>query len=172
MNSIIKYLNMRCIICLVLVSGIFSSEIFSGKSLITSSNLVADCNEVQISVSKVIEDEKEVEKVVKPFDMIYIGDFKVTAYCPCEKCCGVYAKSSGIRRTSIGVPVYEGSTIAVDSKIIPYGTKVYIEGIGVRIAADCVGAIKGQKIDIFYNKHSDALKIGVGNFKVYKLSDN
>lgn len=79
----------------------------------------------------------------------YIGDFKLTGYCPCAKCCGSYGN-----KTATGVTPKEGTTIAVDPRVIPYGTTVYIEGVGYRVAQDCGGAIKSKKIDVFVSNHS------------------
>ena len=77
-----------------------------------------------------------------------------TAYCDCRKCCG---KTDGI--TASGAKAVEGVTVAMN-KSVPFGTKVYIEGVGERIVQDRGGAIKGNNIDIFFDNHSDALKFG------------
>ena len=82
--------------------------------------------------------------------------FTLTAYCGCEKCCG---KSDRI--TATGAYAVEGVTIAVDPAVIPYGSLVDIEGIGTFVAGDCGGAIKGNKIDIYFERHEDALKFGI-----------
>jgi 3D (Asp-Asp-Asp) domain-containing protein len=60
---------------------------------------------------------------------------------------------------------------AVDTSVIPLGTKLYVEGYGYAIAADTGGAIKGNRIDLCYNSHSAALASGYGhtNVKVYVL---
>lgn len=52
------------------------------------------------------------------------------------------------------------STIAVDPKVIPLGTKVYVSGYGVAIAADTGGAIKGNIIDVFLNSHAECISWG------------
>lgn len=61
------------------------------------------------------------------------------------------------------------STIAVDPSIIPYGTKLYVQGYGFAIAADCGSAIKGNKIDVFFDTKAEALKWAVKYVKVYVL---
>lgn len=82
--------------------------------------------------------------------------FTITAYCGCEKCCG---KTDRI--TATATHAVEGVTIAVDPAVIPYGSLVDIEGIGTFVAEDCGGAIKGNKIDVYFERHEDALKFGV-----------
>ena len=54
----------------------------------------------------------------------------------------------------------EGVTIAADTSILPFGTKVIIEGVGERIVQDRGGAIKGNHIDLFFNSHQAALEFG------------
>lgn len=61
------------------------------------------------------------------------------------------------------------STIAVDPSVIPYGTKLYVEGYGFAIAADTGTSIKGNKIDVFFNTYKEACNWGVRNVKVYVL---
>ncbi|AOQ24566.1 hypothetical protein MTAT_19090 [Moorella thermoacetica] len=62
-------------------------------------------------------------------------------------------------RTATGIKVRRG-VVAVDPKVIPLGTKLYIEGYGEAIAADTGGAIKGNKIDLFMDSKQEALRWG------------
>lgn len=62
--------------------------------------------------------------------------------------------------TSSGTTVTEGRTIAVDKSIIPMGWWVYIEGIGFRRAEDTGSAIKGNKIDVYFDSTAYANKFG------------
>ncbi|MBQ2937394.1 MAG: G5 domain-containing protein [Clostridia bacterium] len=80
--------------------------------------------------------------------------YKVTAYCPCAKCCG---KSNGI--TAAGTRATAGRTVAASSKF-SFGTKLNING-HVYTVEDRGGAISGNKIDIFVNSHAEALAWGV-----------
>ncbi len=70
--------------------------------------------------------------------------------------------------TSTGAPLVEGDTIAVDPTIIPYGTRVIING-HIFTASDCGGAIKGNHIDVFVNDHNRGNNLGVYFTNVYLL---
>ena len=83
-----------------------------------------------------------------------LGRFKCTFYCSCRKCSGKWGHS-----TASGARCEEGITIAVDPKVIPLGTEVMIDGIGVRIAQDT--GVKGRWIDVFMESHSECLQNGV-----------
>ncbi len=80
--------------------------------------------------------------------------YKITAYCPCAKCCG---KTNG--RTASGTRATAGRTVAASSKF-SFGTKLNIGG-HVYTVEDRGGAINGNKIDIFVNSHAEALAWGV-----------
>ena len=80
--------------------------------------------------------------------------YKITAYCPCSKCCG---KATG--RTASGTKATPGRTVAASSKYA-FGTKLNIGG-HIYTVEDRGGAITGNKIDIFVNSHSEALQWGV-----------
>lgn len=59
-------------------------------------------------------------------------------------------------------------TIAVDPRIIPYGTKVYIPKFNMTfVAEDCGGGIKGNRIDIFMNSSSECYNWGVRSIDIY-----
>lgn len=96
----------------------------------------------------------------------YVGEFTITYYCPCVKCCG---KTDGI--TASGTLAKEGQTVAADWDILPPGTKIFIEGIGFRTVEDKGGGVKGNKLDVFMNSHSAALDAGVGQAKVYVVEE-
>ena len=95
-----------------------------------------------------------------------LGNFKLYAYCPCESCSEGYGHS-----TASGARATEGCTIAVDPKVIPYGTKVKING-HVYVAEDCGAAIKNKKIDIFFENHKDTVKFGVQKAEIFILVED
>ncbi len=92
----------------------------------------------------------------------YIGDFKITHYCVCSKCCGKSPTNPTYGITATGTLATAGRTIAVDPRKIPYGSKVVIDG-HTYIAEDCGGLIKGNKIDICVSSHTEAHQRGVRN---------
>ncbi|MFL0581897.1 3D domain-containing protein [Solibacillus silvestris] len=78
-----------------------------------------------------------------------------TAYTAnCKGCSGITKTGLNLRKNpSLKV-------IAVDPKIIPLGSKVWVEGYGIAVAGDVGSAIKGKKIDIFMSKKSTAKNWG------------
>lgn len=90
-----------------------------------------------------------------------MGTYKITAYCSCASCCG---KSDGI--TASGTKAKQGRTIAADTSVLPFGTKVVIDGRTYTVE-DRGGAIAGKRIDVYFNSHKEAIKWGVKYLKVY-----
>ena len=82
--------------------------------------------------------------------------FTVTAYCPCEKCCGAYANGY----TATGEKATQGVTIAADPDVLPMGTEIELDGHTYTVQ-DTGGAIAGNRLDLYFDSHEDALRWGV-----------
>ncbi|WP_241663256.1 G5 and 3D domain-containing protein [Peribacillus simplex] len=92
---------------------------------------------------------------------IYVSSTAYTASC---KGC------SGVTSTGVDLKSNPGAKIiAVDPSVIPMGSKVYVEGYGYAVAADKGGAIKGNRIDVFFSSKNDAYRWGVKRVKVRVL---
>lgn len=61
--------------------------------------------------------------------------------------------------------------VAVDPRVIPYYTKMYIPGYGIAIAGDTGGAIRGNRVDLFMDSYEEAINWGRRNVEVYILGD-
>lgn len=97
----------------------------------------------------------------------YLGVFEITGYCNDEKCTGKNPSDKGYGITKSGKVAKRG-TVAVDPKVIPLGTKLKIEGFDtIFISEDIGGAIKKNKIDIWFPTHQDALDWGRQKRKVW-----
>ncbi|WNQ12383.1 3D domain-containing protein [Paenibacillus aurantius] len=97
---------------------------------------------------------------------------KLTAYTAGYESTGKRPSDPSYGITYSGSRVKEGRTIAVDPSVIPLGSTVYIENIGIRQAEDTGSAIKGKRVDIYMNDLQEALHFGVKpNVKVYVLSE-
>lgn len=100
-------------------------------------------------------------------ELVSLGEFRITAYCPCEVCCGNWAKDRPVDEdgsllvfTASGDLAVEGVTIAADTSVLPFGTEVIIDDVKY-IVQDRGKAIKGNKIDVYFENHQDALEFGV-----------
>ncbi len=90
---------------------------------------------------------------------------RVTAYCPCPKCCGRY--SDGI--TASGHKICLGDFFVAADRKYPFGTEMivpgYKSGEAVKVL-DRGGVIRGNRLDVFFDSHQEALQWGVRNLDV------
>ena len=98
-----------------------------------------------------------------------------TAYDLSYASCGKNPGDRGYGITASGMRAQRG-VIAVDPRVIPLGTKLYVESLdgspdyGYAIAGDTGGAIKGNRVDLFMDSYSEAIGFGRRQVKVYILS--
>lgn len=94
---------------------------------------------------------------------------KATAYTAGYESTGKHRGHPAFGITYSGTRVQEGRTIAVDPEVIPIGTWVYIEDMGLYRAEDTGGKIKGSRIDIYMQNVDEALEFGVQEVNVYLI---
>lgn len=141
------------------------------NKLLLETNRANKLNESLTDIRLMLEEARKTIDELKneEYKLVYIGNYKLTHYCTekREHTCG-----TGTGLTATGTKVTAGRSIAVDPSIIPYGSKVYIEGYGWRIAEDCGGGVDGKHIDIAVDSHSHALKMGTKTGGVWLLVKN
>lgn len=91
----------------------------------------------------------------------YTLDFQSTGRHPGDPLFGVTA--SGLM-AQVGV-------VAVDTNVIPFHTRLYIEGYGFAVAGDRGGAIRGDKVDLFFDTREETLQFGRQHIRVWILDD-
>lgn len=92
---------------------------------------------------------------------LHVVMMEVTAYCPCTKCCG--PKAHGVTASGKLISYNGGKFVAADVKKLPFGTKLIIPGYANGESVEVLdkgGAIKGNKLDLFFPTHAEALKWG------------
>jgi 3D (Asp-Asp-Asp) domain-containing protein len=100
---------------------------------------------------------------------------QATAYDLSFESCGKYPGEPGYGITASGTYAKVG-TVAVDPRVIPLGTKMYIVSTdgsyvyGYCTAEDTGGGIKGNKVDLFYNTRNECMQFGRRSVRVYILN--
>lgn len=156
------------------VAVIVLSFAFAASLLLVHKIVAPPQNEV-LSFEAELKDGERTEKEVAP-QYVDLGEFKLTAYCSCEKCCGKWAENRPVDDDgkeivygSIGERLVQGVSVAVDPTVIPYGSTIEINGQEYK-AHDCGGSIKGERIDVYFDSHEEALVFGVQYADVKLLS--
>lgn len=136
-------------------------------------------NPAPATVSAAFEDQEEAAAQVNEAEeeppASYLGEFRITHYCACERCCGKDEDDPWYGITATGTVATEGRTIAVDPDVIPYGSRVavfYDDGRIVEyVAEDCGGAVDGLEVDVFITDHDRANELGVKSGSVYIVNE-
>lgn len=97
------------------------------------------------------------------------GMFMCTAYCTerYQHICG-----EGHGTTASGQPIQADVTVAADQTLLPYGTVLYIEGVGIRIVQDKGTGVQGYHLDVAVDTHENALAwSGYGEHRVWIIRE-
>lgn len=148
----------------------------NGERQITTKIVYEDGKEIARQVVSEIVTKQPVQKIVASGTLgvlnlsrggskvLYNKSIKVraTAYCKAETGGARTASGTSTRRNQNGY-----SSIAVDPRVVPLGTKVYVEGYGYAIAEDTGGAIQGNVIDLYFDSSSEMNNWGSRYVNVY-----
>jgi 3D (Asp-Asp-Asp) domain-containing protein len=125
----------------------------------------------------IVEDVSKTMTAPEP-KIISLGEYKLTAYCSCEKCCGYWATirpldedGNPIVYTADQSIAKQGVTVAADTSVLPFGTVLLIDGHEY-IVQDRGGAIKGNRIDVYFESHEEALQFGVQYKEIFMKGEN
>lgn len=132
--------------------------------------------EVYFFTHEVQEQEPELTDIIEPILeeplLESLGEYRITAYCPCEICCGIWAKNrpGGIVYGAAGIELQEGYSVAAPG--LPFGTILYIEGLGEYVVEDRPASWVAEKyddkiVDIYFNSHEDAKAFGLQHKEVF-----
>lgn len=117
---------------------------------------------IMVAEENPIVEPEIVEEVV--VNESYLGQYRLTAYCKCEKCCGKWSKYNS---TASGTVPEAGRTVACNS--LAFGTKIIIND-HTYIVEDR-GNMSNDIIDIFFNSHEEALQFGLQYADVYIVNE-
>lgn len=175
-REVVKWLRISGIMLIVLCVLL----IVFGVVLITSSRTTAadfaEENTASITLSTYTLNPSEIasQSLTEAYDDVVVEPewitYWATAYCPNECCCGAWSRIA-FKATASGVGAVEGRTIAMDPSY-PFGTRIYIEGLGERVCEDRGGAIVGDRIDLYFETHEAACEWGMRQVRAYVIKED
>ena len=136
---------------LIIIAGAFTLRAKNPEQELSEAPNLIPKEEVVIEEAPTPE---EMEEILDTPQRVILGEYTITAYCPCQKCSEGWG-----RKTASGATAKAGRTIATDSDFA-FGTKLWIEGLGTYVVEDRGGAVKGNHIDIFFDTHQEAVNFG------------
>ncbi|MGE5415676.1 MAG: 3D domain-containing protein [Acidobacteriota bacterium] len=146
------------------VDGVFGKQTLAAVARLQEHADILIDGVVGPQTRMVISNMNGINEKGSPTNSARLVEMVATAYDDSDECNYPF----GGYPSFIGLPLKVG-IVAVDPSFIPLGTRLYVEGYGEAIAADTGGAIKGNRIDLFYPTHQSASDFGIQNVKVHIL---
>jgi 3D (Asp-Asp-Asp) domain-containing protein len=109
---------------------------------------------------ELLEDAAQAMARIDPAPRMRTIRMEVTAYCPCALCCG---HESRLTASGKHVSYNDGRFVAADTDLLPFGTKLLIPGYANGQPVEVIdrgGAIKGRRLDVYFDDHATALEWG------------
>lgn len=152
--------------------GVFLSGAIVGAMIVAIVNAMNAQAVCDVKVQQSAVPQSKYLTLAQPEKVVW-DEYIATAYCSCKKCCASYAENrpvdddgNEIVYTASGERAVQGITIAADWSVLPAGTVVEIDGYGEFTVHDKGGNITGNKIDIYFESHQEALEWGVKTVKL------
>lgn len=144
------------------------------QQTVTETAPVTEPETVPESIPEIVPEEPVTYPIDREPDNLWsLGEFKITAYCPCEKCCGYWAtvrptdeNGEPIVYTASGKIAVQGVSVAADTSILPFGTVLVIDGHEYTVQ-DRGGMVKGNHVDIYFDSHEAAKEWGTQYMEIF-----
>ena len=147
----------------VAAAGLLAFGVFSERALVEARRMLAACHVsldpstrtlTALASAREADPANELPPVVAGG---WDGRFTITMYTAHDRAYGKTndGRTSTMRRADPGLRI-----VAVDPKLIPYHSRIWIEGLGWYNAEDCGGAIKGFHLDVMANSRREAFAWG------------
>jgi len=170
-----SFLNLKTILAVILLTATFcvlscivgtAYARANHRITLLSATVTEIGNLSNNKANKPVDNSKETQE---RFDEWQTVQMRVTAYCPCQKCCGKYSDG----QTASGYKIRPGDAFVAADKKYSFGTEMIIAGYNKQLPVkvlDRGGAIRGNRLDVFFHSHQEALNWGVKylNVKVHQ----
>lgn len=168
-NRYLRRATICAVAAMLAIMALAALDVYQSRSVYKQMAAAAEQRVAAAEQSKriyqtVAERWEEMATEQRAVDVEYLGEFLCTAYCG-EKYEHICGTGDGI--TASGAPVVSGVTCAAPENI-PFGTVLYIEGVGFRVVQDRGSAIADQRLDVATDTHAEALGwAGYGMHRVF-----
>lgn len=154
--------NLALFIIVILIGLTFAGNLKLEKHI---EELESEIQDLEKEKAELYENIEQLEKEIKELEKIKIFEMEATAYTDDKQSQGKW-----VGQTATGTKPRVG-IVAVDPKVIPLGTRLYVEGYGQAIAGDTGGAIKGNRIDVFLPNRGECTEWGRKNIRVRVIGE-
>lgn len=139
-----------------------------------------ETKEVEQNIKNDSESCKSDSTASEDTELVELGQYTITAYCPCNICCGSWADKRPLDGN--GNPIVYGSSgeVLISGKSaaspFPFGTKLYLAEYGTVTVEDRTSNAIAERydnkiIDIYFSSHQEALNFGKRYLNVYELKE-